>query len=849
MRRQVRTVVAGSIGALLVGVLGGPAAAHDGGEHTSQEDARADDVARSTDAEGTDAADPTTPVEAAISVASARATASEPTPRTIDARLQAPRHERPRTRYEMAGACYGIRAVPTGKWIRRGAGGPEATAGGERAAARFFFKATDLGSFMLYGTEADFLDGTDEAVTWAGEPSDSADWTVRRPLRNRFTFQVPDGYLTLAQGGSLSVKQQRQGRASTWRLERIGGCDAYPEAGVNIKGAPFKGVSSFQQAYGMTDAHTHGMAFEFLGGKVHCGKPWDRFGAPYALVDCDDHTATDGKGAILEAFLSGEPSHDPTGWPEFTDWPAPHSLTHEGTYYKWMERSWRGGLRTFTNLLVENNQLCKVYPLTPTNQKWDQAVANGKTYCDDMVSLKWQADDMRSLQDYVDAQYGGPGRGWYRIVKNPYQARRIINSGRLAVIMGIETSIPFECSVQPGLDGPEPKAGCDKESVKGWLDTVQKWGVRQMEIVNKFDNAFSGITGDAAETGLLVNSANFLETQSHWRMQTCDGTEPGKPELGDQVHDKDQMLALPGSPPEEFDSEQQDALFGAVAAVSGVSAVVPLYGPHHHCNQYGLSELGDFLVRELAKRDILFDPDHMSVKARKSSLDVMEELDYPGVLSSHSWSTPDAYPRIMELGGFIAPYAGDSAGFVDKWEKVQTWADPRYFFGIGYGADINGLGAQGDARNPGEGDDVDYPFTGLGGVRVGQQHSGERVYDINTDGVAHYGLYPDWLEDLRQQAGEPIVEDMSRGAEAYLLTWERAFGVSNDACREPALRKPRSAFKSLAKGTPVRRVLERAGQPNRRLGRTFTYCAKRNGDTVRMKLDFTARGRLTKVRG
>ena len=48
---------------------------------------------------------------------------------------------------------------------------------------------------------------------------------------------------------------------------------------------------------------------------------------------------------------------------------------------------------------------------------------------------------------------------------------------------------------------------------------------------------------------------------------------------------------------------------------------------------------------------MIFDPDHMSVEARKASLDLLEELDYSGVISSHSWSTPDAYPRIYELGG------------------------------------------------------------------------------------------------------------------------------------------------------------------------------------------------------
>ena len=35
---------------------------------------------------------------------------------------------------------------------------------------------------------------------------------------------------------------------------------------------------------------------------------------------------------------------------------------------------------------------------------------------------------------------------------------------------------------------------------------------------------------------------------------------------------------------------------------------------------------------------------------------------------------------------------------------------------------------------------------------IDKQRSGTRVYDINTDGVDHYGLYPDWVEDLRKVA-------------------------------------------------------------------------------------------------
>lgn len=34
-----------------------------------------------------------------------------------------------------------------------------------------------------------------------------------------------------------------------------------------------------------------------------------------------------------------------------------------------------------------------------------------------------------------------------------------------------------------------------------------------------------------------------------------------------------------------------------------------------------------------------------------------------------------------------------------------------------------------------------------------RQRSGERVYDLDADGVAHYGLYADLLADMQEQTG------------------------------------------------------------------------------------------------
>jgi hypothetical protein len=364
-----------------------------------------------------------------------------------------------------------------------------------------------------------------------------------------------------------------------------------------------------------------------------------------------------------------------------------------------------------------------------------------------------------------------------------------------------------------------------------------------MELVNKFDNALTGVAGDDGETGVAVNSANLLETGSYWDMRTCTTGD-------DEVHDRTQ-LAQP-----DISGEQQDALFGAIAKLSDLANLpaVPVYPPAPHCNALGLSSLGEHLVNKLAGKHMLIDPDHMSVKARQKLLDILEDRQYPGVLSSHSWSTPDAYPRIYRLGGFVAPYAGDSTGFYAKWQRHLGWADKRFYFGFGYGADMNGLGAQGNPRGKDVANPVTYPFTGLHGVTVHKQRSGTRVYDINVEGVPHYGMYPDWMQDLRKLGGRrdgaAIVDDMDRGAEAYLQMWERAEGIRADACRNPGLRVGVATFRHRVKpGMTTREVQRAVGQPYTRLGSTYGTCARTSSDPrLMMRIAFGPRGRVTDVR-
>ena len=104
-----------------------------------------------------------------------------------------------------------------------------------------------------------------------------------------------------------------------------------------------------------------------------------------------------------------------------------------------------GGLRIFVNLLVDNAVLCELYPLK-------------RNSCNEMDGVRLQAKRLHELEDYIDAQNGGPGKGWFRIVKDPFEARRVISEGKLAVIMGIEVSKLFDCGVYNG------RAECTKRA-------------------------------------------------------------------------------------------------------------------------------------------------------------------------------------------------------------------------------------------------------------------------------------------------------------------------------------------------------------------------------------------------
>ncbi|MFF9481624.1 discoidin domain-containing protein [Streptomyces sp. NPDC014733] len=501
-----------------------------------------------------------------------------------------------------------------------------------------------------------------------------------------------------------------------------------PDAQINVTGEPFKGTDSRGNVRGFVDAHDHIMSNEGFGGRLICGKPFSEQGVADALKDCPEHYP-DGSLAIFDMITKGDGKHDPNGWPTFKDWPAHDSLTHQQNYYAGIERAWRGGQRVLVNDLVTNGVICSVYFFKDRS-------------CDEMTAIRLEAKKSYDMQAFVDKMYGGPGKGWFRIVTDSTQAREVVEQGKLAVVLGVETSEPFGCKQILDI------AQCSKADIDRGLDELKELGVSSMFLCHKFDNALCGVRYDSGALGTAINVGQFLSTGTYWKTEDCRGPQHDNP--------------IGNAPAPEAERRLPEG------------EKVPTYASGAQCNTRGLTDLGAYAVRGMMKRHMMLELDHMSVKSAGQALDILESESYPGVISSHSWMDLGWTERLYQLGGFTAQYMSQSQGFVGEAARTKDLRE-KYHVGYGYGTDMNGVGGWPAPRGADAPDPVTYPFRSVdGGSVLDKQTTGERTWDFNTVGGAHYGMVPDWIQDIRNVGGEEVVQDLLSGAESYLRTWGNA---------------------------------------------------------------------------
>lgn len=618
-----------------------------------------------------------------------------------------------------------------------------------------FLEPTDLGVFLLQDRDerllaaaTDPLSGPTGELVRSEAPSPEAEWQLAPSGDDAVTLtNLGTGEVLVADDAGLRTDDAADGTAFV--PTAADDCTPWPEVDPGASGEPFRGTLDDGTVLGFADTHTHVAAFLRLGGGAIHGEPYHRYGVATALRDGAELHGPDGSADVLGNILrTGTPvgTHATDGWPTFTDWPTHDTYTHQQSYWVWLQRVWLAGLRLMVVHVNADEQLCLLLPNRDRSRD-----------CDEMESARLQLDYLAGVERYVDAQSGGPGEGFFQIVTDPVEARRVIEEGKVAVVLGIESSKLFGCGEADGV------AECDESDVDAGIAEFHDRGVRSLFLAHWFDNAFGG-PGIFAQSEVFLNALNKLETGHYYRVEQCP-----EPDMG---HD----LASVGA--------HQDPESSPVAALTNDAQLllVPTYGPGPHCNVNGLTDLGAYAVEQMAEAGFVIETDHLSAKARSAVLDIAERIGHP-VVSGHfhagGLTTEDQFRRILAVGGIAGPINPPYEEFAETVRGLEDLADPRYAFGVPIATDTGGL-----ASLPGPlGDDVvDYPFTSWAGdVVFERQRTGDREFDVNRDGVAHYGLYADWLAAIAGTSdGENAMRRLFSSAEAWLQMWSRVVAEEPD---------------------------------------------------------------------
>ncbi|MCA9675680.1 MAG: hypothetical protein KC464_11635 [Myxococcales bacterium] len=707
--------------------------------------------------------------------------------------------------YGFAGGCYTMDATTPGssntRWLEAADGGEAFAfaATSEAEAARLTMRASDLGTYLFYDADGHYLAVEDGALIRPDKLQSDveriddtfrspAEWQLEVSAHDPDRFQLKN-YQTGAYLTPTGTTPD-EADAGVIAFYPADGCRPFPELTLDAEGEVVPRRWPDGDVFGIVETHAHLFSnFGFGGGGIFHGSPYHRLGVEHALPSCklfhDDEGRRDIVGyafsglgqldtdSLITVFIAGATpdfNHHTEGYPDFTDWPNSwNSATHQTQYYKWIERAWRGGLRLLVDHATTNEVLCDL-----VTGLGAQPV---RYSCNDMVAVDREIEEAYNLERYIDAQEGGPGQGWFRVVKTPAEARAVIDEGKLAVILGIETSNLFDCFLTPRPGYPT----CDADLVRAKLDDYYARGVRAIFPVHKFDNAFSAGDGDrnVGQIGSFINSghdSNFVTdcpadptVFDHGPVTFGGINAPRADYLAPAPHDMSGFAAAP---------------IGTLNPFLSALREPPLEGDY--CQNAGLTALGETLLHEMMLRGMIIEVDHMPRRSLARAYEILTEADYPPAATHGNTYNGKVY----DLGGIskgglgrcaVAGVSGSlAAPLTARVAEIQAHGG---YPAQGFGFDLNGFaggprprfGPDSRCTDP-QSNPVTYPFTSYAGdVTFTEPHLGNRTVDFNTEGMLHLGLLPELIEDARRDgASDATLEPLFRSAEGYLRMWERA---------------------------------------------------------------------------
>lgn len=509
-----------------------------------------------------------------------------------------------------------------------------------------------------------------------------------------------------------------------------------------------RGTKSARGLKGLADLHVHMMAEEAFGGG------WFHGSHDAPPVDCDggfppsDHARVkqdlravleqcpptslvpwSSGGLVSELFgFSGAAASELIGKIEGTegdtglhlgrmraneDFPRWDTIAHHEAWEGWLADAHEQGLSLMVMSAVTFEFLCELMP--------DR---NRKRACDEQADVDAQ---LAKTHDFVARS------PWAEIALGPAEARRIIGEGKLAIVLSVEASSLFE----------------RQSDWRPVFEHLWRQGVRTLQIAHQIDNRFTGV----ALHNPIFHVAQYLQ---NCHIDTDCGKTVGPVTLG----------------------------FDVDASCKNVK---------------GLTADGAEFAREMMRRGMPIDIAHLSERATADLFAIARSNQYYPLYVSHGHfrevmnptlaatekTTPaDIIRMVRQTGGLMGlrtahdetrTYAGsgvpnDCQGSTKSFAQAFEFGRRELKVGLALGTDFNGFIQQTRPRfGPNGACSAGSADQARAQARAQRDPLGT---EFDEKGLAHIGLVPDLLADLRHLGVDTSALDDS--AERYIAMWERA---------------------------------------------------------------------------
>jgi microsomal dipeptidase-like Zn-dependent dipeptidase len=552
------------------------------------------------------------------------------------------------------------------------------------------------------------------------------------------------------------------------------------------------------------DLHAHPMSNLAFGGKLFHGAPDVGSLMPAVQMPYDPQCRYDKRAITMEEALSDDaPTHGDNfqsacgnmlrnllvqaleafndavrqpghavGAPTFVNWPRWNDITHQKMWVDWIRRARDGGLRVMVALSHNNRTLAELMgsggPISGVR--------------DDQASSDLQITEIKGLvARHPDLM---------QVALSADDLQQIVQAGKIAIILGVEVD---------NIGDFNDRGPVTTTAIAAEVDRLYAQGVRYVFPVHLTDNVF----GDTAIYSVLFNVANRRETGAFWNVGcAARAADIGfrsinfPPELNLFVPSG---VAVPRAP----DCLDSAGFLGHVNARS----------PN------GITSLGTFAITTMMKRGMIIDVDHLSDRAVDTVLQLAEAVPgggYP-LVSGHSairdrvhFNAENSRSRAqLQRIGCLQGMFGLGTDAAEAREWATEYMDAFTEMGkptarcpgasalapgrVAFGTDINSLVSTprptmldlkpgtlprfADIYNPSSPAN-DNPLL----PALSRSKTGLRTWDYNFDGVAHYGMFADFVKDVRAApvsatlpaGGKDLVDNhLLQSADYFFRMWKR----------------------------------------------------------------------------